>query len=79
MVVANSTTAAGNIGYSVNAVNAEIAANYIQSAAADGIAWLKAIITIGANTGNITAQVRSVTSGTTTIYIGSRMTVTLLA
>jgi len=30
-------------------------------------------------TGNITAQILKVTSGTATVYIGSRMTVTLLA
>jgi hypothetical protein len=48
-------------------------------ATTDFMAWIKGIVVTGANAGNITVQTLHQTSGTTTIYIGSRMTVTQLA
>ncbi len=41
--------------------------------------WIKGVVTTGANAGNITVQVLKLVAGTATVYIGSRMTVTLLA
>ena len=79
MVLGSVGTVGSSLGYSTNAVNTEVGFNLITVTNTDGIIWIKAVVTTGVNTGNITAQVRSVTSGTSTIYIGSRMTVTLLA
>jgi hypothetical protein len=51
---------------------------YTDFATAYNTVWIKALLIIGANTGNITVQILKVTSGTATVYIGSRMTVTQL-
>lgn len=45
----------------------------------DIVIRIKGFVVTGANTGNITVQGLKVTSGTLTVYKGSRMTVTLLA
>ncbi len=51
----------------------------VTTATTDAIIFIKAVITTGANAGNITVQVQKVTAGTATIYVGSIMKIRKLA
>lgn len=51
---------------------------YLNFANTTATVEIRAIVVVGANTGNITTQVLKVSAGTATVYIGSRMTVTQL-
>jgi len=52
---------------------------YATVATTNFVALIHGIVVTGANAGNITAQTIHATSGTTTVYIGSRMSVRQLA
>jgi hypothetical protein len=71
----NTTTAATD----VNVFGTACATARATAANTDSFAHIKAAVTIAANAGNITIQILKATSGTATVYIGSRMTVTELA
>jgi hypothetical protein len=64
---------------SVAAFNTASAVSFATTANINRFIHIYGIIVTGANTGNITAQIKSQGGGTETVYIGSRMTVTLLA
>ena len=87
MKFALACSAAGSTGYfSIVADIASMAGNILGSAGAnvvsvatsDRMIYIKGIVTTVGSTGNITVQVLKNTSGTATVYIGSRMTVTVL-
>jgi len=53
--------------------------NFADDANTNCFCWIKGVVITGANAGNITIQALKSVTGTATVYIGSRMTVTLLA
>lgn len=63
----------------INVAGVISAPNTCQVATTDMMVWIKGIVITGANAGNITVQSQRDGAGTTTIYIGSRMTVYTLA
>ncbi len=63
----------------INVLGTPSAPNTCQAATTDIMVWVKGFVVTGGSTGNITMQAVRDGAGTTTIYIGSRMTVTLLA
>lgn len=71
-------TATGAVTLAAGAIGSGPSTNYWADTSTDLPMWLKTIISIGANTGNITVRVRKVTAGTVTVRVGSRMTVTQL-
>jgi hypothetical protein len=65
--------------FALTALNTATSVGYASVANVDRNFVMQGILVTGANTGNITIQVAKVTSGTATVYIGSRMSVTPLA
>jgi hypothetical protein len=65
----------GTASYSVSALGAPTAPNYGSASSTDFGIFIKGIVVTGVNTGNITVQIDNQTSGTATVYIGSRLTV----
>lgn len=61
-----------------NALGTAEATTLVRFATTDAPVVGAAAVAIGANTGNITVQVKAVTSGTVSIFIGSYMIVTQL-
>lgn len=75
-LTSNGTTTA-TLGTNVTGVGE--AANTGQVATTNCTIWIKGIVVTTSNAGNITVQTERDGAGTSTVYIGSRMTVTLLA
>jgi hypothetical protein len=48
------------------------------TATTDSPCWMKTIVNVGANAGNITVQIQKESNGTATVNVGSRMIVTTL-
>jgi hypothetical protein len=79
MASVNNTTVSSAVALDWNAIGTAQSNFRSVTANADSIAFLKATITTTAgNAGNITVKVLKGTSGSATVYIGSRMTVTTL-
>jgi hypothetical protein len=77
--LANVAQSTSSVGYNARAIGTAIGVNLSSTANTDSIIWFKAMVsTTSGNAGNITVQVQKITSGTATVYIGSRMTVTTL-
>lgn len=71
---ATTTSGANSLGQTFGVA----ASGFWLSAATDESFFMRGIISIGANAGNITAQLNKVTSGTATVYIGSEMKIKAL-
>lgn len=62
-----------------NVLSTAQATAYATTATTDDIMFIKAVVSIGASTGNITIQVLKVSAGTATVYVGSVMKIKKLA
>jgi hypothetical protein len=76
MAFSPSTSSASGGG--VNVIGTATGQNVWTTTTTDLHTFIKSIVSVGANSGNITVQVKKTTSGSLTVYIGSRMTVTTL-
>lgn len=73
------TTDTSNVTNRMTALNTGTSTFMTTSASTNGSFLLKGIVTTGANTGNVTAQHLKVTSGTSTVFIGSYMKITRIS
>jgi hypothetical protein len=79
-VTGSGVTTANNVtAFGLSALNTATTPAYATVANVDRNIIMQGVLITGANTGNITIQIAKVTSGTATVYIGSRMSVALLA
>jgi len=66
-------------GSGVAVLNASVATNFATTANADSIIIIRGIVTTTSSSGNLVAQIHSLSgTETITVYIGSRMTVRTL-
>jgi len=72
------TSANAGATVSLDALGTITYAQVFCTLASDSTVFIKAIISTGANAGNITATIQKTSSGSLTVYIGSRMIVTAL-
>jgi hypothetical protein len=70
-VAGTKTNTAAFNGDRISALNTATASNYLTTSAVDGTITIKGVLTTGANAGNLTVQHLKVTSGTSTVRIGS--------